>query len=38
MFVIVGAGSSGCHLAAKLSKKYSVLLLEAGGDPTYVKL
>jgi choline dehydrogenase len=29
-FVIVGAGTAGCVVAKKLSKKYKVLLLEAG--------
>jgi choline dehydrogenase len=31
-YIIVGAGTSGCLLAHILSKKYSVLILEAGED------
>jgi len=34
-YVIVGAGSAGCLLANRLSKNYSVLLLEAGGKDDY---
>ncbi|KAK1281778.1 Protein HOTHEAD [Acorus calamus] len=32
-YIIVGGGTAGCPLAATLSKKYSVLLLERGGSP-----
>ncbi|KZV35764.1 protein HOTHEAD-like, partial [Dorcoceras hygrometricum] len=32
-YIIVGGGTAGCPLAATLSQKYSVLLLERGGTP-----
>ncbi len=37
-YVVVGAGSAGCTLAARLTEngKYSVLLLEAGGDDRHL--
>jgi len=31
--VLVGGGTAGCLLAGRLSEKYNVLLLEAGGSP-----
>ncbi|GJY54985.1 (R)-mandelonitrile lyase-like protein [Tanacetum coccineum] len=31
-YIIVGGGTAGCPLAATLSQKYSVLLLERGGE------
>lgn len=32
-YIIVGGGTAGCPLAATLSQKFSVLLLERGGVP-----
>ncbi|XP_068643484.1 (R)-mandelonitrile lyase-like [Aristolochia californica] len=32
-YIIVGGGTSGCALAATLSEKFSVLLVERGGSP-----
>lgn len=32
-YIIVGGGTAGCPLAATLSKKFNVLLLERGGVP-----
>ncbi|KAF3452834.1 hypothetical protein FNV43_RR03267 [Rhamnella rubrinervis] len=32
-YIIVGGGTAGCSLASTLSKKYSVLVVERGGDP-----
>lgn len=32
-YIIVGGGTAGCPLAATLSEKYNVLLLERGGAP-----
>lgn len=32
-YIIVGGGTAGCPLAATLSQKYSVLVLERGGAP-----
>ncbi|KAL5978406.1 hypothetical protein ACLOJK_029523 [Asimina triloba] len=32
-YIIVGGGTSGCPLAATLSQRYSVLLVERGGSP-----
>ena len=32
-YIIVGGGTAGCPLAATLSEKLSVLLVERGGSP-----
>lgn len=32
-YIIIGGGTAGCPLAATLSQKYNVLLLERGGVP-----
>ncbi|CAD6245002.1 unnamed protein product [Miscanthus lutarioriparius] len=32
-YIIIGGGTAGCPLAATLSQKYKVLLLERGGSP-----
>lgn len=32
-YIIIGGGTAGCPLAATLSEKYSVLVLERGGSP-----
>ncbi|KAK9147695.1 hypothetical protein Scep_006452 [Stephania cephalantha] len=32
-YIIIGGGTAGCPLAATLSQKYNVLLLERGGSP-----
>lgn len=32
-YIIVGGGTAGCALAATLSQRYKVLLLERGGSP-----
>ncbi|KAK9750757.1 hypothetical protein RND81_02G219500 [Saponaria officinalis] len=32
-YIIIGGGASGCALAATLSEKFSVLLIERGGSP-----
>ena len=32
-YIVVGGGTTGCPLAAKLSTKYSVLVVARGGSP-----
>lgn len=32
-YIVVGGGATGCPLAAALSEKFSVLLIERGGSP-----
>ena len=32
-YIVVGGGTAGCPLVAKLSTKYSVLVVENGGSP-----
>ncbi|OXA40313.1 Oxygen-dependent choline dehydrogenase [Folsomia candida] len=32
-FIVVGGGTAGCLVAGRLSNRFSVLLLEMGGDP-----
>ncbi|PON38615.1 FAD/NAD(P)-binding domain containing protein [Parasponia andersonii] len=32
-YIVIGGGTAGCPLAATLSEKYSVLVLERGGAP-----
>nr|XP_023895097.1 (R)-mandelonitrile lyase-like [Quercus suber]POF21252.1 (r)-mandelonitrile lyase-like [Quercus suber] len=32
-YIVVGGGTAGCALAATLSEKFSVLLVERGGSP-----
>ncbi|CAN1142905.1 (R)-mandelonitrile lyase-like [Linum perenne] len=32
-YIVVGGGTAGCPLAATLSEKFSVLLIERGGSP-----
>lgn len=32
-YIVVGGGTAGCSLAATLSEKFSVLVIERGGSP-----
>ncbi|XP_050237395.1 protein HOTHEAD-like [Mercurialis annua] len=37
-YIVVGGGTAGCSLAATLSEKFSVLLIERGGSPYDIPL